>query len=164
MKEIFIGIDPGVKQTGFSVLISENFNFYFYKSGTYFLNEKEKKRYSLIYNYFHEYFLKIKDEFKREKIYLCIESQFVFKNPKSTFVLISVKTIFLLLAEKFDFEIIELTPKEIKKISTGSGNSSKDLVQLFIKNYFNYEDFSSFDESDAMATSFASAIFKLNVL
>lgn len=157
MKKIFIGIDPGTQSVGYSVLFSSGEKFKFLKTGVLKIGREEKFKFKIIYEYFYEIFLNLKKSYNLE-IILCVESQFVFKNPASTFLIVSAKTIFLLLAQQFSFSSVEISPRKIKKIVFGNGNADKFDIQNAISNFFEIRDFSSFDESDAMAISFAAAI------
>jgi crossover junction endodeoxyribonuclease RuvC len=159
---IYLGVDPGTNILGYATIFSRDSDLLSFKilnSGIINFNKNDSlgKKLSFVYDFFKEMILDIKSKTK-EDIFLCLENQFVFKNPRSTFVLISCKTIFILLAEQLNCFFLEIAPTEVKKIISGSGACEKERLFFFLNKIF--PDFKPItnDESDALSVALSIAM------
>jgi crossover junction endodeoxyribonuclease RuvC len=156
-KNLFIGVDPGSKETGYFVLSRDQFgNLEAVSGGTIVLNGFLNDRLFELYEFFINFFSKIDSE-KHVKVFVCVESPFVGRNVRSAFILTSVKSLLMVLSRKFCFDYLELSPLKIRKILCGFGGVDKEMVYAFLSTVLQNTGFSSAHESDAAAVSFASA-------
>lgn len=150
---VVIGVDPGSRAAGYSVLRFST-QLSLLKSGTLFFSKDESLPLKLtsFYNFFSILIANlVKDS---SQVFIAVESPFVFKNPHSSFIINSFYSVSMLLAGQNKLTFISMSPLEIKKAISGSGSSDKKLVSDFVKTYFPFiTSFSSLDESDAIALS-----------
>ncbi|WGH26623.1 MAG: crossover junction endodeoxyribonuclease RuvC [Candidatus Shikimatogenerans bostrichidophilus] len=151
-KKIIMGIDPGFNITGLSILEinnKNNFKIIFIKE----INLKKKKNYLEKMNIIY---LKLK---KIIKIYnptiLVMESTFLGKNVKSLKRLVQCQSSIILAAIHKKLSIIEYSPKTIKLLITGYGNSTKKELKKKLEIIFNKKlNYSkNFDFSDSLAVA-----------
>ena len=147
---IVIGIDPGIRVTGFGVL------------------EKNKKLTVLSYGtisppvqipmaerlkYLYSDAMEIIEKYKPDL--LTIESTFHQKNFKSALILGQAKGSILLAAANSNIPCKEFAPRKIKAAVVGNGSATKEQVQYMIQRILKLETLSkSYDVSDALAIAF----------
>ncbi|MCM8785282.1 MAG: crossover junction endodeoxyribonuclease RuvC [Candidatus Omnitrophica bacterium] len=148
-----IGIDPGIKKLGYSV-IREDLNLL--ESGVFIpslkLNYESKIEYLL------KNFERLVKSFSPDLI--SIEEIYVAKN-----VQIALKIGILIggiigLCITNNIKFILIPPREIKQLITGKGGATKEQVKFMIEHLTNCYNFKNFEETDATATAI-SALFKL---
>ena len=145
---IIIGVDPGTIITGFGIIKYEKNQLNYNHSGV-IKTPKTKEippRLEAIYNELDRLI----------KFYnpsdFAIETAFFNKNVQSVLKIGYVRGVSLLVAQHNGLEIGEYSPREIKKSIVGNGGASKEQVQFMIKKLLSLkDDFSTFDESDALA-------------
>ena len=157
---IFIGIDPGTRTLGFSVINfdEEVGSMTLLSSGILKFDKNKTLAEKLLFTYdtFFEYIDKYK--VKYEKVSIVIEKQYIDKNPHSAFCLISSRTIFMLLSQKLNVEYVELEPTVIKKVVSGNGSADKEKIISSLKFYFEGLSLESYDEADAIACALSAAL------
>ncbi|WGH27635.1 MAG: crossover junction endodeoxyribonuclease RuvC [Candidatus Shikimatogenerans bostrichidophilus] len=150
-KKIIMGIDPGFNITGLSILEIKNnkLNILYIKE----INLKKEKNYL---NKMNIIYLKIK---KIIKLYnpniLVMESTFLGKNVKSLKRLIQCQSSIIFAAIHKKLSIIEYSPKTIKLLITGYGNSTKKDLKKKLEKIFNKKlNYSkNFDFSDSLGVA-----------
>lgn len=150
---IILGIDPALNKLGFAIIEvkgSDNYTLkYLDTLKLKSLNNSEINKINLIINYLKSLTLK----FNNISL-VCVENQFVNLNVKTSLSLSTVKGAIIGYFTSIDKNTIEVNPKEVKKYITGCGNSDKlqvaKMLRLMINNI---TEFSSEDESDALAIS-----------
>ncbi len=157
--QLYIGIDPGLRSLGYAAVKKSEDSLSLIFIGSLAIKDFKEDAVVGIYDFFEKMLSKDVSSFIcYEKCFLCLEVQFVGRNVASAFSLVQVRTIFLLLARKFNFKYIEKSPTEIKKIVTGYGLGMKEDVSYVLKTIFSLDRFENSDESDALAIAFASAL------
>jgi crossover junction endodeoxyribonuclease RuvC len=154
---IIIGVDPGTIITGFGIIKYEKNQLSYIHSGI-IQTPKTKEippRLEVIYNELDRII----------KLYnpssFAIETAFYNKNIQAVLKIGYVRGVSLLVAQHNNLEIGEYSPREIKKSVVGNGGASKEQVQFMIKKLMSLkEDFSKFDESDALAIAACHAFKK----
>ncbi len=147
---IFFGIDPGTLVTGYGITSSKGNTLLYKDAGVIKTNPKSK---------LPEKLEKIYDSlYKKMKVYnpdcVCIEQAFYAKNVNTTLVLGHARGVAILAAKKSGAEIVEFTPREIKKALVGNGNAAKDQVEYMVKMLLRLPDEKiSSDMYDALAAS-----------
>ncbi|HTM05805.1 MAG TPA: crossover junction endodeoxyribonuclease RuvC [Patescibacteria group bacterium] len=154
-----LGIDPGTRFTGFSVLhVNSVGKFLLKEAGCLILSEKDPLAARLVKIY----------EFLGKKIIesniriIALETPFLGKNAQNFLKLGYVRGIIYLVAHQHNVLLKEYTPKEVKKLVTGFGNAEKDQVARAVKALFpeiarantTIRD----DITDAVAISFCGAL------
>ena len=157
-KTLFCGIDPGSKESGYFMLSKDiHCSIDVVGGGTVILNGLLRDRVFELYNFFSNLFES--SSFKNcDRVVICIENPFLGRNVRSSFVLVAIKTVFMILSKKFSFGYEEITPKRIRRILCGTAEVDKEMVSAFIRTVLHDVTFSSQHESDAAAAAFASTL------
>ena len=143
-----LGIDPGLRKTGWGVVVWKNNSFSYQDDGFFFQNNELELGQKLL-RIFDRLSLLIK-ETKPDLI--GIEQTFVGSGNVSSLKLGMARGICILTATKLGIKTLEVQPKLVKKNITGSGVASKDQVNLMVKNILNIAPKSE-DSSDALAVA-----------
>lgn len=156
---IVIGIDPGSRITGYAVLKASGVEFSFLRSGvlSFKRDESLSEKLFFVYSFFYDLYDSLIASFSCPVVF-SIEGQFSSINQRSSFILVSFSSIFLLLAEIKKSFCFEFSPTEVKKIVSGCGNATKEALFSSLQLLFDLSAIATFDESDAMAISLAGAL------
>ena len=144
---IVLGIDPGLRKTGFGVLSVSNDKPKLIDYGIIEPNKDEKisKRLFTIYNDINQLV-----EMFCPNIF-SIEDIFYGRNVKSALLLGQARGIAMLCAAKHDIPVFEYSAKKVKKAITGNGNADKTQLQYMIKQIFKLKQVPTpLDASDAI--------------
>ncbi|MFZ4591089.1 MAG: crossover junction endodeoxyribonuclease RuvC [Ignavibacteria bacterium] len=145
---IIIGIDPGSVVTGVGVIESINGVFKVLDYDALFMSSKTPMpvRLKTIY----DFCIKKINLFKPNQ--LALETAFFGKNIQSTLKLGQVRGVIMVASMNSGVDVFEYSPREIKKSVTGNGASTKQTVQIFIKNILSMKVNKILnDSSDALA-------------
>ena len=143
-----LGIDPGLRKTGWGVVVWKNNSFSYVDDGFFFQNDELELGQKLL-RIFESLSLLIK---KTKPDLIGIEQTFVGSGNVSSLKLGMARGICILTATKLGVKTLEVQPKLVKKNITGSGVASKDQVNLMVKNILNIVPKSE-DSSDALAVA-----------
>ena len=143
-----LGIDPGLRKTGWGVVVWKNNSFSYENDGFFFQNDELELGQKLL-RIFESLSLLIK---KTKPDLIGIEQTFVGSGNVSSLKLGMARGICILTASKLGVKTLEIQPKLVKKNITGSGIASKDQVNLMVKNILNVVPKSE-DSSDALAVA-----------
>ena len=145
-----VGIDPGIRVTGFGVLEkSKKLSVLSY--GT--INPPVQKSMSERLKYLYTDAMEIIDKYKPDL--LAIESTFHQKNVKSALILGQAKGSILLAAANSNIPSKEFAPRKVKAAVVGNGSATKEQVQYMIQRILKLESLpKSFDVSDALAIAY----------
>ena len=152
-RKIILGIDPGIKVTGYGIIdhLSQKMNLIC--CGT--ILPKTKKLENAFLTIFEEV-EKLITQYHPHAI--SIETQFVHKNVQSSMKLSMVRAICMLAAAKHTIEVHEYAPKKAKMAATGSGSASKHQVQKMVEMRLNIKTaILSEDSADALALAICHA-------
>ena len=144
---IVLGIDPGLRKTGFGVLSVSNDKPKLIDYGIIEPNKDEKisKRLFTIYNDINQLV-----EMFCPNIF-SIEDIFYGRNVKSALLLGQARGIAMLCAAKHDIPVFEYSAKKVKQAITGNGNADKTQLQYMIKQIFKLKQVPTpLDASDAI--------------
>ena len=147
---IIIGIDPGIRRTGYGIIKSSNNNPELVDYGIVSSDSDEPvaKR---IYSIFSDIQMLIE---KFQPSVLSIEDIFFGKNVKSMLLLGQARGAALIAAASKNLIIYEYSPKKIKQSLTGNGNSEKHQVQFMVQNILKLSSPPNpHDASDALAAA-----------
>ena len=148
MDLIIIGIDPGTVNTGYGLIhVTEN-NIKCLDYGVICANDKS---FSLRITNIHKGIKELCRAYKPQ--HLAIEKVFFGKNPDTAFKLGHIFALCLLESERQGIDFFEYASRLVKKTVTFSGNSSKELVQKFVTNFFSLPEGGPLDATDALAVA-----------
>jgi crossover junction endodeoxyribonuclease RuvC len=158
----FIGVDPGSRKLGYACLKkSSNEKLIIIKSGeiSFVSGEALESKLSFVYDFFEGLLINLnKNNIDLDNIRLIIEEQFVDKDVRSSFVLVSIRAVLMMLAYKNSIPVKCIFPSQVKKTITGNGLASKSTVILAITRLFEGYIPTSHDEADAIAIALAAAL------
>ena len=148
---IILGIDPGLRKTGFGVISLEKRNLVYQASGVILPNNEQSDS------------MRLKNLFtSMEKVlktyspsHSVIEKVFLNTNPKTTLALGQARGVAIAAMALHVESILELSSNEIKKTVVGNGHASKKQVQFMVQNLLKLEKQASNDASDALAAAIA---------
>ena len=144
---IILGIDPGLRVTGFGILSTKNDKTEVIDYGVIEPNNKEtlSKRLYSIYTDIEELIKVFSPNI------LAIEDIFYGRNVKSAFYLGQARGIAMMCAAKHNMPVFEYSAKKVKQAITGNGNADKTQLQYKIKQIFNLKHLPTpLDASDAI--------------
>jgi crossover junction endodeoxyribonuclease RuvC len=142
-----IGIDPGLEDTGWAILRSDNANIVLEHFGLIKTSRElaTSKRLKQIYDELSE---KI-ERFKPDAA--SIEEVFFIDKIRTQEVTMEARGVILLAIEKSGIAYNEYNPRLIKKNITGNGNANKKQVQSVIRIMFSMDKDLYPDTADAVA-------------
>jgi len=149
-----IGIDPGIRCTGFAVLEKKS-KVIVLSYGTIKppVEKTMGKRLRFLY-------LDATDLIKKyQPDLLAIESTFHQKNVKSALILGQAKGSIMLAAANSDISCLEYAPRKIKSAVVGNGSANKEQVRYMVRQILNLTQLpKQFDVSDALAVAYCGLI------
>ena len=143
-----LGIDPGLRKTGWGVVLWKKNSFSYLDDGFFFQNDKLELGQKLL-KIFDSLNLLIK---KSKPDVIGIEQTFVGSGSVSSLKLGMARGVCILTAAKLGIKILEIQPKLVKKNITGSGSASKEQVNQMVKTILNVAPKNE-DSSDALAVA-----------
>jgi crossover junction endodeoxyribonuclease RuvC len=145
-----LGIDPGLRQTGFGVLDCDKNTVTYIKSGlikTEATNKHLPDRLKTIF----EGVLEIIETYKPNV--MSIEKTFVNMNPQSSLSLGHARGMAIAAAIHNNMDIFEYTALQIKKSVVGHGHAKKLQVQSMVQRLLDLPEILGPDSSDALASA-----------
>ena len=152
---VIIGFDPGLSHTGYAVLNKEGNNINLVQCGL--ISPKRNKSLSeRLFTIFSET-NKLLEDFNPNLV--VIENVFYGKNVQSAIKLGQAKASIMLSSEKYNIDMVDYTPREIKQSIVGNGSASKEQVEFMVKKIFKLDDkmLKRNDISDAIAVAWCGA-------
>ena len=148
---IILGIDPGLRKTGFGVISLEKRNLVYKASGVILPNNEQSDSMRL-----KNLFTSMEEVLKTySPSHSVIEKVFLNTNPKTTLALGQARGVAIAAMALHVESILELSSNEIKKTVVGNGHASKQQVQFMVQNLLKLEKQASNDASDALAAAIA---------
>lgn len=147
-----LGIDPGLRVTGFGVIDKNGDNLTYVSSGCVKTSEGElPSRLKLILDNLSEIITQYQPE------HVAIEQVFVNINPKSTLLLGQARGAAICAAVMNNLVVAEYTALQIKQAVVGNGHAKKDQVQEMVMRLLNLANCPSADAADALACAICHA-------
>jgi crossover junction endodeoxyribonuclease RuvC len=148
-----IGIDPGLRRTGWGVVESDGVRLGYVASGLITSDGDDELAYRL--RQLFEGLLGVISALKPDEA--AVEETFVNKDPRSTLKLGQARGIALLAPASRGLKVAEYTPNQIKKTVTGAGHAEKRQIQAMVGFLLPKAKFESADEADALAIAICHA-------
>jgi crossover junction endodeoxyribonuclease RuvC len=146
-----LGIDPGLRCTGFGVLDAEGQRIGYVGSGTIrpAISGTEAARLGELFRGVQE----LIRHFKPDQA--VIERVFVNVNPRSTLSLGQARGVAIAALAQEELPIDELTPLRIKQSVVGSGRATKQQIQAMVQRHLRLTTPPGPDAADALACALA---------
>lgn len=145
---LVLGIDPGSITTGWALLKSEGNKVHYIASGVLKFDSKIDflDRLTEIKNKTEELIAEIKPH------EISLESLIYVKSPTALIKLAQTRGMILsTMVNKFEGKIFEYSPNLVKSTAVGHGHADKESVRKFLDMMLGKRDYSTHDESDAVA-------------
>ncbi len=145
---IILGIDPGSYNVGYGILQVEKRKIIAAGCDTIVIKSKLQLAERLVQ--IHSGMNKVIAEYKPD--IAVVETIFYGKNIKSAFTLGHARGVILLALAQHNIEIVEYSPREVKKSVVGNGNASKEQVGYMVQKILNLSNKpKTEDAADALA-------------
>lgn len=155
---ILLGIDPGLRFSGFGILAKSESRVCLLDYGLLKLSPTKnlQDRIHIFYDFFTE---KIK---KNNVTDIALETPFLGKNAQNFLKLGYLRGIIYLLAKKYHAAIHEFSPREVKCALTGFGGASKEQIERVMMQLFpRLKQQKKLDVTDALAVTLC-GVWKAN--
>ena len=143
-----LGIDPGIRTTGFGIIDSSRNRLSLAACGT--IIPKASDSTPLRLNHLFEEVDSIINKFSPD--IFSIEDMFYSKNVKTAMILGQARGAMIIAAAQANINIFEFAPRKVKMSVCGNGGASKEQVQYMVMKILNLKDIpGTMDVSDAIA-------------
>ncbi len=147
-----LGIDPGLRLTGFGVIEKTGQSLRYITSGVVKVPVTElPERLKVILNSVGEIIS------LHQPMQVAIEKVFVNVNPQSTLLLGQARGAAICAAVLQNLPVAEYTALQVKQAVVGNGHAKKEQVQEMVKRLLNLEGVPSADAADALACAICHA-------
>jgi crossover junction endodeoxyribonuclease RuvC len=148
-----LGIDPGLRRTGWGMIACEGNRLIYVACGTVETNEKLSLAERLVT--IHDGLTRIVDEFRPDEA--AVESTFVNRDATATLKLGQARGIAMLVPAKAGVMVSEYAPNLVKKTIVGAGHAEKAQIRVMIGVLLPKADPQSEDAADALAIAITHA-------
>lgn len=157
---LIMGIDPGLRHTGWGIVDFTNNQFRHIANGTLNISEKGTlpERLAEIYKRLRE----VLEQYKPEEV--AVEEVFVNVNPSSTLKLGQARGVAILTPSILGISVFEYSPNLIKKSVVGIGHATKEQIQMMVGVLLNKPKINSEHSGDALAMAICHAHNRKNGL
>ncbi len=142
-----MGVDPGTHKMGFGILEFDGRNCRLVICGTIRANPRDKIEKRLLHMF--ESLQKNIQSYAPDV--MALESLFYAKDVRAVERIGAARACAMLAASKQNIGVVEYSPSEVKKSTTGNGRAAKEQVQFMIKRLLNLKTAVAMDASDALA-------------
>ena len=142
-----IGIDPGLRRTGWGIVEIAGNRLTFLGCGSVMTNERDALATRLLT--IHDGLMRILEEFRPHEA--AVEMTFVNKDAKATLKLGQARGIAMVVPARAGVPVAEYAPNLVKKSIVGAGHGDKMQVRMMIGVLLPKADPSSHDAADALA-------------
>ncbi|MCH7687704.1 MAG: crossover junction endodeoxyribonuclease RuvC [Planctomycetes bacterium] len=135
--DCYLGVDPGLNRTGYAILQRTDGGPILREGGVI----RSSAKLSLAQRVLEigQGMREVVEEFQPQM--MAIEQVFSFgRNPKTAILMAHARGAILMVAAERNIPIVHYTPRQIKRMLTGSGKASKEQIQFAIKNEFRLEE------------------------
>lgn len=148
-----IGVDPGLRRTGWGIIETTGNRLQFVASGTV----KSDDTYALAARLcqLHEGLSQILQAYMPHEA--AVEHTFVNKDATATLKLGQARSIALLVPAQAGLEVAEYAPNAVKKAVIGVGHGEKQQIHMMVKVLMPRADFDTSDAADALAVAICHA-------
>lgn len=146
-----LGIDPGLRRTGFGAIEAQGQQIRYLGSGVIKpdLEGSEPERLAQLFSGVQE----VIAHYQPDQV--VIERVFVNVNPKSTLSLGQARGVAIAALAQAKLPVAEITPLRVKQSVVGSGRATKEQVQKMVQRHLALPKPAGADASDALACAIA---------
>ena len=148
-----VGIDPGLRQTGWGIVESELNNLRFVAAGT--VRSDARLALAERLRQIHDGLAEVVAAHR--PLAAAVESTFVNKDAAATLKLGQARGIAMLVPAKAGLAVAEYAPNAVKKAIVGAGHSEKRQIRMMVKVLLPKASFDSDDAADALAIAICHA-------
>ena len=148
-----IGIDPGLRRTGWGVVESAGNALRFVAAGT--VRSDDKAALAARLCQLHEGLAEVLERTAPQEA--AVEQTFVNKDASATLKLGQARGIAMLVPARAGLVVAEYAPNAVKKAVIGVGHGDKQQIQLMVKVLLPKASFDSADSADALAIAICHA-------
>ncbi|UXM94697.1 crossover junction endodeoxyribonuclease RuvC [Bartonella sp. HY329] len=142
-----VGIDPGLRNTGWGIIESEGNKLSFISAGTVKSNDKSDLASRLCQ--LHDGLYEVLRKFVPNEA--AVEHTFVNKDATATLKLGQARGIAMLVPALYGLPVSEYAPNAVKKAVIGVGHGEKQQIHMMVKVLMPRATFDSSDAADALA-------------
>jgi crossover junction endodeoxyribonuclease RuvC len=142
-----LGIDPGLRRTGWGVVEADDNRLVFVACGSVHTQDGASVATRLVT--IHDGLLRVIDEFRPEEA--AVEATFVNKDAGATLKLGQARGVALLVPARAGVLVAEYAPNVVKKSIVGAGHGDKAQVRMMIGVLLPKADPQTHDAADALA-------------
>jgi crossover junction endodeoxyribonuclease RuvC len=155
-----LGIDPGLRRTGWGVIDIEGNNLTFVGCGSVATDDKAALAVRLVS--IHDGLARVIERFHPSEA--AVEATFVNKDATATLKLGQARGVALLAPGQAGVSVAEYAPNVVKKSIVGAGHGDKAQVRMMVGVLLPRADPTSDDAADALAVAVTHAHHRLSVL
>jgi crossover junction endodeoxyribonuclease RuvC len=155
-----LGIDPGLRRTGWGVIVCEGNRLSYLACGSVETSERAELAVRLVT--IHDGLSRVIDEFRPDEA--AVENTFVNKDAGATLKLGQARGIALLIPARAGISVAEYAPNLVKKTIVGAGHADKKQIRVMIGVLLPKADPQSEDAADALAIAVCHAHHRSSVL
>src|ERR1700692_4916835 len=155
-----LGIDPGLRRTGWGVVEIAGNRLGFVGCGSVTTNDREPLAMRLLA--IHDGLTRILDEFRPDEA--AVEATFVNKDAQATLKLGQARRIAMVVQARAGVPVAEYAPNVVKKSIVGSGHGDKVQVRMMIGVLLPKADPATHDAADALAIAVTHAHHRESVV
>ena len=148
-----IGLDPGLRQTGWGVVAMKDNRLTHIANGTVSSNSKFSLAERL--RQLHDGLAQVIVEYNPQEA--AVEETFVNSNPTTTLKLGQARGIALLVPAEAGIAVHEYTPNQVKKAVVGAGHAAKQQIAMMVKTLLPGCEIKNADTADALAVAICHA-------
>jgi crossover junction endodeoxyribonuclease RuvC len=155
-----LGIDPGLRRTGWGVIEVEGNRLIYVACGSAQSDDRMALAGRLVT--LHDELARVVDEFRPDEA--AVEATFVNKDAVATLKLGQARGIALVVPAKAGVMIAEYAPNLVKKTIVGAGHGDKSQIRMMLGVLLPKADPKSHDAADALAIAITHAHHRTSVL
>ena len=148
-----MGIDPGLRYTGWGIIEAQGNRLAFVSSGTLTTDKAAALAWRL--RQLHEGLSQVVERFEPEEA--AVESTFVNRDAVATLKLGQARGIALLVPALADLLVAEYAPNAVKKAVTGTGHGDKHQIQMMVRTLLPKSNCDTDHAADALAVAICHA-------
>jgi crossover junction endodeoxyribonuclease RuvC len=153
MKVRIIGLDPGLRNTGWGVIDSEGSRLMYVADGSVHSDPDDDLAVRLLV--IHEQIVQVLKEFEPDEA--AIEETFVNTDARATLKLGQARGVVMLAPASLKIPVAEYAPNQIKKSVVGAGHAEKQQVKHMVKLLLPKAVMKTADSVDALAIAICHA-------
>jgi crossover junction endodeoxyribonuclease RuvC len=154
-----LGIDPGLRRTGWGVIESEGNRLIFIGCGS--IEAKETLPLAMRLVIIHDGLSRVLNEFS--PIEAAVEQTFVNKDGAATLKLGQARGVAMLAPAQFGISVAEYAPNQVKKTVVGAGHADKNQIRVMLNILLPKATPTTADAADALAIAITHAHHRTSV-